>query len=128
MRGINKTILIGNVGKKPELKILHSGEKLVNFGVATSYKKKDGSEETEWHNITAFGKKAEIVDKYIKKGSRVYVEGRIKSSEYTNKEGIKKNKTSIICNDLQILSKKTEDNDRNLEKIEDHNNDYIPGF
>lgn len=119
MRGINKTILIGNAGIKNELKILNSGEKLLNFWIATSHRKKDGSEETEWHNIIAFGRKAEIVNNYLEKGSRVYVEGRIKSSEYTDKEGTKKNKTSIICNDLQILSYK---------KTENKQNDYIPRF
>ncbi|MEN9450057.1 MAG: hypothetical protein RJA83_671 [Pseudomonadota bacterium] len=126
MRGVNKVILIGNLGKKPDLKV-YNGEPYVNFGLATSYKKKNGVEETEWHNVTAFGKKAEIIDNYTEKGSRIFVEGRIKSSEYTTKEGIKKTKTSIICNDMQILSKKTEDNHKNDSEF-NMTNDYIPGF
>jgi len=102
---INKVILLGRIGKEPELKHSSSGLEICRFSVATS-KKIKGEQKTEWHNITAFGKLAEIVGKYCAKGSLVYIEGEISSSEATNKEGVKIRFYGIIANTIQMLDKK----------------------
>jgi len=114
MAGVNKVILIGNIGKDPEIKALANGESITNATLATSskYKNKAGEmvEETEWHRVTFFGRLAEIAGQYLKKGSPAYVEGRIKTTKYTDKDGIEKYATNIIANSLQLLGSKSESN------------------
>lgn len=106
-RGINKVILVGNLGRDPEVRYLPSGDPVANITIATSsrYKGKDGNqvEETEWHRVTFFGKLAEIVGQYLKKGRSVYVEGRLKTRKYTDKDGVEKYATDIIANEMQML-------------------------
>ena len=91
MASVNKVILVGNLGRDPEVRYLPSGDPVANVTIATSskYKSKTGEmvEETEWHRVTFFGKLAEIVGQYLKKGRSVYVEGRIKTRKYTDKDG-----------------------------------------
>ncbi len=107
MASVNKVILVGNLGRDPEIRYLPSGEPVANITIATSskYKGKTGEmvEETEWHRVTFFGKLAEIVGQYLKKGRPVYVEGRIKTRKYTDKDGVEKYATDIIANEMQML-------------------------
>ena len=107
MASVNKVILVGNLGRDPEVRYLPSGDPVANITIATSskYKSKTGEmvEETEWHRVTFFGKLAEIVGQYLKKGRSVYVEGRIKTRKYTDKDGVEKYATDIIANEMQML-------------------------
>lgn len=106
---INKVILIGNLGKDPEVRELQNG-KVANFTLATSHKwkDKDGNkkEETEWHNVTVYGGLAAVVGTYLHKGSKVYVEGRMKTRSYEAKDGGKKYVTEVIASELQMLDGK----------------------
>lgn len=107
MAGVNKVILIGNLGKDPEIRNLESGAKVANFSLATTefYKGKDGSrvEQTEWHNIVLWNNLAELAEKYLKKGNSIYVEGRIKNRTYDDKDGVKRYITEIMGNQMTFL-------------------------
>lgn len=106
---VNKAILIGNLGKDPELKATSSGKMFCRFSLATTEKWKDNSGEqkskTEWHQIVAWGKQAELCEKYLKKGMPLYVEGRIEYTEYTV-DGVKKNATQIQLEKMSFLGSK----------------------
>ena len=112
MAGVNKAILVGRLGKDPEIKYTPSGTAIANFTMATSenYKDKDGQkqERTEWHRIVAFGKLAEICGEYLAKGKQVYVEGRIQTRSWDDKDGNKKYMTEIVANIMQMLGKADE--------------------
>lgn len=106
-RSVNKVIIIGTLGRDPELKYLPSGSSVVNLSVATDegYNDKNTGQKvdkTEWHRIKAFGKLAEIMNQYLKKGSKVYFEGKLSTSEY-EKDGIKRYSTEIIANEMTML-------------------------
>lgn len=108
-RGINKVILIGNLGKNPELRNMASGGAVVNITLATSESWKDKSsgesrERTEWHNVVFFNKLAEIVAWYLEKGSRVYVEGSLRTRKWQDKDGQDRYSTEVVANDMQMLS------------------------
>jgi len=108
-KSINKVILIGNLGKDPDVKYTQGGMPVAKFSLATNerYKDKDGQwqDRTEWHNIVAFQRLAEIVGEYLKKGGKCYIEGSLRTSSWDDKEtGQKKYKTEIIANDLVLLS------------------------
>jgi single-strand DNA-binding protein len=107
MASINKVILVGSLGRDPEIKYMPSGDPIASVSIATSskYKGKDGNmvEETEWSRVTFFGKLAEIVGQYLKKGSSVYIEGRLKTRKFTDKDGVEKYATDIIANEMQML-------------------------
>ena len=108
MASVNKVILVGNLGKDPEVKYTPSGMAVARFTLATNdrYKDKDGNwqDKTEWHNLVAFQRTAEIVGEYLKKGRTCYVEGRLQTSSWDDKEsGQKKYRTEIIVNDLVLL-------------------------
>ena len=108
-KSVNKVILIGNLGKDPEVKYTQGGMAVAKFSLATNerFKDKDGQwqDRTEWHNIVAFQRLAEIVGEYLKKGGKVYIEGSLRTSSWDDKEsGQKKYKTEIIANDLVLLS------------------------
>ena len=107
-KSVNKVILIGNLGKDPEVKYTPSGMAVARFSVATTdrVKDKEGNwqDRTEWHNLVAFQRTAEIASEYLKKGNKVYIEGRLHSDSWDDKEtGQKKYKTEIIINDLVLL-------------------------
>ena len=113
-KSVNKVILLGNVGKEPEVKFLPSGGAVANFSIATSERFKDKSGEfqdrTEWHNIVAYGKLAEIIRDYVKKGSKLYVEGRLTTRSWDDKESGKKvYRTEIVVADLSLLSGRGEE-------------------
>ncbi len=113
-KSVNKVILLGNVGKEPEFKALPSGQPVANFSLATSerYKDQQGNqqERTEWHNLVAYAKLAEIVRDYVKKGSKLYVEGRLTTRSWDDRETNKKvYRTEIIISDLSLLSGRGEE-------------------
>ncbi|HWY53688.1 MAG TPA: single-stranded DNA-binding protein [Terriglobales bacterium] len=108
-KSVNKVILIGNLGKDPEVKYTQGGMPVAKFSIATNerFKDKDGQwqDRTEWHNIVAFQRLAEIVGEYLKKGGKCFIEGSLRTSSWDDKEtGQKKYKTEIIANDLVLLS------------------------
>ena len=106
MSGVNKAIIVGNLGRDPEIRSTQSGSQVANFTVATSRKyKADGGyrEETEWHKVVAFGKLAEICAKYLHKGKQVYIEGRIQTRSWEDKSGQKKYMTEIVASEMQML-------------------------
>jgi len=112
MVGVNKAILIGNLGKDPELRYTPNSKAVATFSLATTekWKDKDGQaqEKTEWHNIVAWGKQAEFCKEYLKKGGSVYVEGRIQHRTYDDKDGNKKYITEIVARSVQMLGRKGE--------------------
>ncbi|MFM9436546.1 single-strand DNA-binding protein [Janthinobacterium sp. CG_23.3] len=108
MASVNKVIIVGNLGRDPEIRYMPSGDAIANIAVATSYKSKDRNtgeqkETTEWHRISFFGRLAEIAGQYLKKGSSVYVEGRLQTRKYTDKDGVEKYATDIVAEQMQML-------------------------
>jgi len=105
----NKVQLIGRLGQEPEIVNLESGRKLAKFSLATNenYTNAKGEkvENTEWHNIVAWGKTAEIIEKYVNKGQEIVIEGRLTSRSYEDKEGIKRYFTEVVCSEMLMLSK-----------------------
>ena len=113
MASINKVILIGNLGRDPENRYLPSGEQVTSIAVATTESWKDKTtgekkELTEWSRVSFFGKLAEIAGQYLKKGSQVYIEGRLRTRKYTDKEGIDRYATEIIADTMQLLGSRQE--------------------
>ena len=106
-RGINKVILIGNLGADPELKYTPSGSAVSNFTLATNESWMDGKgerqEKTEWHRIVVWGKLAEICNEYLKKGSKVYIEGRLQTRSWDGQDGAKRYTTEIVAREMQML-------------------------
>jgi single-strand DNA-binding protein len=107
-RGINKVILIGNLGAEPEVRYMPSGQAVANVRLATNESWRDketgeNQERTEWHAVVFFGKLAEIVKEYLHKGSQVYVEGRIRTRKWQDRDGHDRYTTEIVANDMQML-------------------------
>ena len=111
MAGVNKVILIGNLGKDPEVKYLDSGVAVANFSLATteSYKNKEGERvnQTEWHNIVLWRGLAEVAEKWLKKGSSVYIEGKIKTRKWEDKDGNTRYNTEILADNMTMLGSKS---------------------
>lgn len=109
---VNKVILIGNLGKDPEIRYMPNGEAVANFSLATTEKWKDKSgekqEKCEWHNCVAYKKLAEIIGQYVKKGSSIYVEGKLQTRKWQDKEGKDRYTTEIIVNEMKMLGGKHE--------------------
>ena len=108
MASVNKVIIVGNLGKDPEVRYMPSGSAICNITVATSRQWKDKTsgdrqEETEWHRIALFDRLAEIAGEYLKKGRPVYIEGRLKTRKYTDKDGVEKFTTEIVASEMQLL-------------------------
>lgn len=103
MKSVNKVTLIGAVGRDPEIRYTASGMAVANFSLATSKKSKDKEEVTQWHQLVAFQKTAELVEQYVRKGSKLYIEGEIQYQEY-EKDGEKRLATKIVINDMSFLS------------------------
>lgn len=120
MASLNKAILIGNLGKDPEQRFMPNGDAVCNFSIATkeSYKDKNGDkqEKTEWHNITIYGKLAEIAGQYLKKGSSVYIEGRIQTRKWQDKNGQDRYTTEIIASAMQMLGGKQESDSKPAQR------------
>jgi len=107
-RGVNKVILVGNLGRDPEVRYSPNGQAVANVTIATteSWKDKntgDKQEKTEWHRIVFFGKLAEIAGEYLKKGSQIYVEGRLQTRKWQDKDGHERYTTEIVANEMQML-------------------------
>jgi single-strand DNA-binding protein len=130
MAGVNKVILLGNLGKDPEVRTLESGRKVAKFSLATteSYRDKNGEkvDRTEWHNVIFWGPIADVIEKYLKKGSTIYVEGRIVTRSYDDKEGVKKYVTEIEGQTMTMLGGKQGgsgyENNQNIDNSSKSNN------
>ena len=107
MASVNKVILIGNLGRDPETRYTTGGDAVTNLNIATSetWKDKAGEkqEKTEWHRVVLFGRQAEIAGEYLKKGRSVYIEGRLQTKKYTDKDGVEKYSTEIVGDRMQLL-------------------------
>jgi single-strand DNA-binding protein len=110
MAGVNKVILVGNLGKDPEIRHLENGTSVANFTIATSesYKDKEGNriDQTEWHNIVVWRKLAEIAESYLKKGSQVYLEGKLRTRSWEDQQGNKRFTTEVVADTFTMLGKK----------------------
>jgi single-strand DNA-binding protein len=110
MASLNKVILIGNLGKDPEVRVTASGQTMANFSLATkdSYKNKEGKREerTEWHNVVLWGRLAEIAREYLHKGKQVYIEGRLQTRKWEDKNGNVRYTTEVVTDAMQMLGSK----------------------
>ncbi len=126
MSGVNKAILLGNLGKDPEIRRLDDGRAVANFSIATSesYKNKAGEKvtNTEWHNIVLWSPLAEIAENYLKKGSQVYIEGKISNRSYEDKEGIKKYISEVVGRDITLLGRAPESQQQNDSSSTENDN------
>lgn len=126
-RGINKVILLGTVGVDPDARATASGNAVTNISVATSESwEKDGEqqERTEWHKVVFFGRLAEIVRDYVRKGSKIYIEGKLQTNEW-EKDGVKRWNTDVVATEMQMLDKK---NDKRSGKASDKNSKEPQNF
>lgn len=125
-KGVNKVILVGNLGNDPEIRYSQGGSAMATLSVATSEKWKDkngeAQERTEWNRVKAFGKLAEIIGEYCKKGQTVYIEGSLRTEKYTDKQGVEKYSTDIIASEMQMLGGKPEEK-RSAPKAQPRRND-----
>ena len=136
MAGVNKAILLGYLGKDPEIRRLDDGRAVANFSIATSesYKNKAGERvtNTEWHNIVLWSPLAEIAENYLKKGSQVYIEGKISNRSYEDKDGVKKYISEVVGRDITLLGRapdsagQNQTNETNEAKKEDTVEDDLP--
>lgn len=136
MAGVNKAILLGNLGKDPEIRRLDDGRAVANFSIATSesYKNKAGERvtNTEWHNVVLWSPLAEIAENYLKKGSQVYIEGKISNRSYEDKDGVKKYISEVVGRDITLLGRapdsagQNQTNETNEAKKEDTVEDDLP--
>ena len=126
MSGINKVILIGNLGKDPEVRYLDSGVAVANLSLATSenYKNKDGERvtQTEWHDVVLWRGLAEVAEKYLKKGSSIYVEGKLRTNKWVDKDEKTRYKTEILADKLTMLGKSNSQE----SSIENSSEDDLP--
>lgn len=127
-RGVNKVILVGVLGKGPEVKYTGNGTAICSISVATSEQWKDKQsgqkqERTEWHRVKFFGRLAEIAGEYLAKGRQVYIEGSIRTDKYTDKEGIERYSTDIIASEMQMLGGKSDSAPRGNQQAQGHNDD-----
>jgi single-strand DNA-binding protein len=128
-KSVNKVFLLGNVGKDPEMRSTGGGTLVANFTLATSDRQKDAQgnwqDRTEWHNLVAFTRLAEIVRDYVKKGSKLYVEGKIQTRSWDDKEtGAKRYRTEIVVNDLSLLSGRDEGGSGGYSKSSSSSSNY----
>lgn len=137
MASVNRVIIVGNLGRDPEIRYMPSGEAVCNFSVATTdeWKGKDGSKQskTEWHNIIIYRKLAEIAGEYLKKGSQVYLEGKIETKKWNDKEGNERSTVQIVCDEMKMLGnsskpepKNADTNSNNARYSNEEMNDNIP--
>jgi len=136
MAGVNKAILVGNLGKDPEVRYLDSGVAVANFSLATTenYRNKEGEKvsQTEWHNVVLWRGLAEIAEKYLKKGSSVYIEGRIRNRKWEDKEGNTRYNNEILADNMTMLGGRSNDSsqdigfNQNTSKSEDSSENDLP--
>jgi single-strand DNA-binding protein len=113
MAGVNKVIIVGNVGRDPEVRFTKAGTAVATFSVATSerFKDRDGQpqERTEWHRVVAWAQLADICGKYLRKGKQVYIEGRLQTRDWEDKDGHKRYTTEVVANQMQMLGRREDD-------------------
>jgi len=127
MAGVNKVILIGNVGKDPEVKVLENGVRVANFPLATTeIYKKDGNrlEQTEWHNIVLWRGLAEVTEKIVKKGATVYIEGKLRSRTWEDKDKVKRYSVEVVADTLTLLAVRRDDFHHHSSEDDFGNVDY----
>ena len=120
-RGVNKVILVGNLGQKPEIRYTKDSKPIASFSIATSESWKDKTtgdmvEKTEWHNITFFGRIAEVAEQYLDKGSKVFVEGKLQTDKWEDENGNKRSATKIIGNNMQMLDSRGSNNSSSFDE------------
>jgi len=128
MAGVNKVILLGNLGKDPEVRYLDNGVAVANFSLATTenYKNKAGERvsQTEWHNIVVWRGLAEVAEKYLKKGASVYIEGKIKTRKWENKDGNTRYNTEILADNMTMLGgKQSQEDSKSSVTVDDKSSD-----
>lgn len=132
MASVNKVILIGNLGRDPEIRYTaEGGTAICNIVIATSrrYKNSQGElqEETEWHRIVFFGRQAEVAQQYLRKGSPVYIEGRLRTRHYTDKDGIERYATEVVCESMQLLpSARSQSSGSSMQRDDSFETQYTP--
>ncbi|SUZ94028.1 uncharacterized protein METZ01_LOCUS46882 [marine metagenome] len=132
-RGINKVIVVGNLGADPDTRFMPSGNAVTNISVATSESWNDKEtgerqEKTEWHRVVFFGRLAEIASEYLKKGSQVYIEGKLQTRKWEDKEGNERWTTEIVSNQMQMLGEKmsqSASNQGNVTKQNNSSNEFV---
>ena len=120
-RGVNKVILVGNLGQKPEIRYTKDSKPIASFSIATSESWKDKTtgdmvEKTEWHNVTFFGRIAEVAEQYLDKGSKVFVEGKLQTDKWEDENGNKRSATKIIGNNMQMLDSRGSNNSGSFDE------------
>ena len=120
-RGVNKVILVGNLGQKPEIRYTKDSKPIASFSIATSESWKDKItgdmvEKTEWHNVTFFGRIAEVAEQYLDKGSKVFVEGKLQTDKWEDENGNKRSATKIIGNNMQMLDSRGSNNSSSFDE------------
>ena len=120
-RGVNKVILVGNLGQKPEIRYTKDSKPIASFSIATSESWKDKTtgdmvEKTEWHNVTFFGRIAEVAEQYLDKGSKVFVEGKLQTDKWEDENGNKRSATKIIGNNMQMLDSRGANSSSSFEE------------
>jgi len=120
-RGVNKVILVGNLGQKPEIRYTKDSKPIASFSIATSESWKDKTtgdmvEKTEWHNVTFFGRIAEVAEQYLDKGSKVFVEGKLQTDKWEDENGNKRSATKIIGNNMQMLDSRGSSNSSTFDE------------
>ena len=123
MASVNKVILIGNLGRDPEIRSSQNGGKVATINIATTEFRKDtktgtSAEHTEWHRISIFGKLTDVAEQYLKKGSPVFIEGRIRTNKWTDKAGIERYGVEVICENLQLLGSRPQASQGNSAETE----------
>lgn len=131
MRGVNKVTIIGHLGADPETRYMPSGAAVANISVATTEKWKDKEsgeekEQTEWHRICFFGRLAEIASEYLRKGSPVYIEGKLQTRKWTDKDGVDRWSTQIVAREMQMLGQRREGSERSPTPPAEAFDDDIP--
>lgn len=129
MSGVNKVILIGNLGSDPEVKHMENGSVVANVSIATSrsYKNKAGEkvDDTEWHRVVFWGKLAEIVESYLRKGKTVYVEGRLTTRKWNDKDGVERYTTEIVAEQMNMLGNNSNTSEDRIP-VSDEQTDDLP--
>src|SRR5262249_45438171 len=128
---LNKIMLIGNLGRDPELNVTSDGTPVTKFSLAVSRKTSTGEKETEWFNIVAWRQLAEICERYLHKGSKVYIEGRLTQRKYTDREGVQRTAVDVIANDMQMLDSKPASSGTeaySTASTGDNNDPFLPEF
>jgi single-strand DNA-binding protein len=132
-RGVNKVILIGNLGNDPEIRYMPSGDAFTNISIATNESWKDkktgeNHDKTEWHNVALFGRLAEIAGEFLKKGSKVYIEGKLQTQKWKDKEGQDRQATKILGKELQMLDSRGGEQGSFPDKSKDEKLETYPGI